>query len=41
MEYGVFGSDKQKLFAAIQAASKVPVQWPFLKVHPQESRTLV
>ena len=31
MEYGVFGSDKQKLFAAIRAAGKVPVQWPFRK----------
>lgn len=31
MEYGVFGSDKQRLFAAIRAAGKVPVPWPFRK----------
>ncbi|WP_164011921.1 hypothetical protein [Pyxidicoccus trucidator] len=31
MEYGVFGSDKTKLFNAIRAAGKVPVQWPFRK----------
>lgn len=31
LEYGVFGADKQRLFAAIRAAGKVPVPWPFRK----------
>lgn len=31
MEYGVFGSDRSKLFTAITRAGKTPVQWPFRK----------
>lgn len=31
MEYGVFGADRTRLFNAIRAAGKTPVQWPFRK----------